>query len=95
MSQRRYPGGHSLRDYRSNETKTFSTNKAVDLEQRDVTDPDASEINGRLGANHEMEDTDEESDEDIDDDLSLCSDGDNYKANTKALINRIEGRWQR
>jgi hypothetical protein len=38
-----------------------------------------------------VEDTDEESDEDNDDDVSSCSDGDNYKANTKVLIDRIKG----
>jgi hypothetical protein len=75
--------------------ETYSTDDEIDTNRGYVTDPDTNEVEGRCGRKHEMEDTDEEPYADTDDDISSCSDGDNYKANTKALIDRIERRWQR
>jgi hypothetical protein len=72
--------------------ETYSTNNEIDLDRGYAIDADSIEVEGRCGRKHEVGDTDEDSDDDTDDDMSSCLDGDNYKANTKALIDRIEGR---
>jgi hypothetical protein len=95
MSRRRHADGNGLQDYSRSETEAYSTDDEIDLDRGYAAGADVSDIDGRCRSNHEVEGTDEESDEDTDDDLSSCSDGDNYNANTKALIDRIKGRWQR
>ena len=54
----------------------------------------------RNGEKYNVEDTDEVDDDfssssNFEDDLSSCSEEDNYKASTKVLLDRIEERWQR
>jgi hypothetical protein len=103
MGRRRGLDNNGLRDKAGSETTNetyiyISTDDEIDTNRghaTDLTDPEIDEVEGRCGMKHEVEDTDEESYEDTDDDVSSCSDGDNYKANTTALIDRIEGRWQR
>lgn len=98
MGCRCYPNGDVLQDSDSSGTtgETYQTDDEVDADRgyaTDLTDSDVNEIEGRSGRKHEVEDSGEDSDEDTDGDVSSCSDGDNYKANTKVLIDRIEGRW--
>jgi hypothetical protein len=89
---RRYGGGRKKID------ENYLTYDNTDFDQgftRGRTDSDLDK--GRNGGKPEVGDTDEESDDDDDseDDLSSCSDGDNYKTNTKALLDRIKEQWQR
>jgi hypothetical protein len=103
MGRRRGLDNNGVLDKAGSETtnKTYScisTDNKIDNNQgymTDLTDLDISEVEGRCGIKHEVEDTDEESYKDTDDDISLCLNKDNYKANTKSLINRIKERWQR
>jgi hypothetical protein len=97
MGRRRGLDNNSLHDKGGSQTldKTYSTDNKPDTDQgytTDLTDPDIGEAEGRCGRKHKVEDTEEESFKETDDDVSSCSDGDDYKANTKGLINRIEGR---
>lgn len=101
MGRRRGLDDSALRDKAGRQTtdETYSTDDGayrINTIRRYAKDPDTSEVEGRRARKHAEEDTDEESYNDSDDDdMSSCSDGDNYKAHTKALIDRVEGRWQR
>ena len=95
MGRRHGPDDNALQHNggREKTDKTYGTHDEIDLDRgftTDLTDSDLSKDKGRSGRKHEVGDTYDESDEDTEDDFSSCSDGDNYKTNTKVLIDRIE-----